>query len=630
MTSSIRYRILYNGERLPGWAEERVRAGVRDRFGLSNDRLALLFSGRWFTLKRNVDLATARRLQAVLEALGARAVIEPEPAPPTLAAQSTPSDAPLRASSPQAQSEAAAGQAPSTVAPAPTAPDSERPAQGMPLARPARAMPHVPPVAASVQPSPRHPVGQPYNGFDSRSGARAATDPAAASAEQTRDRDAHHHAHAGDARAGDAIADARANRPALDTSQACARDDEIPFDDGDGADGTHWAGAVDQGTDWLALLQSARAEGPTPRAEAAPAPEAVAALAPEELFDASYGPDAPHSAAWQPWGVASTSTADLPGGGRPTGDRGTGEREAPVDEERLLAAITAGKRLPPDSASAAGGGTGGTGEQGNGAGANPWHVDRDGDVGRAIARDVAAQGRFILRRGRRRLQQAIRWLGQRVSPRTRRALAITAPLTLAIAWLGTGGQLVQPAHDIRYLPERPTVECGEATTMAKACRATYALQIGNTGRKDQRGVEVVLNETLLERSIAEAPAAQARDAVGEDILARKRTRIIAEARRLQAQYLARYPEVEFPPPPHHFRVEAAGRLPPLPPGREEVVTVNLDAGERRRLLLHLHFDTADEILAWEEILKRVSAAEGEAQPGPPRHNLIATLVYALQ
>lgn len=70
---------------------------------------------------------------------------------------------------------------------------------------------------------------------------------------------------------------------------------------------------------------------------------------------------------------------------------------------------------------------------------------------------------------------------------------------LALAFLlllATGISLFgRPADEVLYTPEL------QATCVQEGCFATYRLQIGNSGRNEQRNIRVVLNSHILDETV---------------------------------------------------------------------------------------------------------------------------------
>lgn len=75
-----RFDIRFNGQVLEGRDPATVREKVRELLKLSPESADRLFSGRWATLKRKVDRATADRFLAAFKAAGAVCLAAPYPA----------------------------------------------------------------------------------------------------------------------------------------------------------------------------------------------------------------------------------------------------------------------------------------------------------------------------------------------------------------------------------------------------------------------------------------------------------------------------------------------------------------------------------------------------------------------
>lgn len=71
------YEIIFKGEVLPGAQVEVVRDNLARLFQADEQRLALLFSGRRWVLKSNLDSAEAQKYCATLERAGARISLAP-------------------------------------------------------------------------------------------------------------------------------------------------------------------------------------------------------------------------------------------------------------------------------------------------------------------------------------------------------------------------------------------------------------------------------------------------------------------------------------------------------------------------------------------------------------------------
>lgn len=71
------YEIVFNGEVLPGAQIEPVRDNLARLFQADEQRLALLFSGRRWVLKSNLDSAEAQKYRATLERAGALVSVLP-------------------------------------------------------------------------------------------------------------------------------------------------------------------------------------------------------------------------------------------------------------------------------------------------------------------------------------------------------------------------------------------------------------------------------------------------------------------------------------------------------------------------------------------------------------------------
>lgn len=71
------YEIVFNGEVLPGAQVELVRDNLARLFQADEQRLALLFSGRRWVLKSNLERAEAHKYRATLERAGAQVSVVP-------------------------------------------------------------------------------------------------------------------------------------------------------------------------------------------------------------------------------------------------------------------------------------------------------------------------------------------------------------------------------------------------------------------------------------------------------------------------------------------------------------------------------------------------------------------------
>ena len=69
---SERYRLVFRGELLEGQHSAVVKKKLGKALNLDGDRLAVLFSGKAVTLKKDADTATAARFQGLFKEAGAR------------------------------------------------------------------------------------------------------------------------------------------------------------------------------------------------------------------------------------------------------------------------------------------------------------------------------------------------------------------------------------------------------------------------------------------------------------------------------------------------------------------------------------------------------------------------------
>jgi uncharacterized Tic20 family protein len=93
--SEKRYHIEFNGNIIPGWDIDEVKANLARLLKANEEKLYQLFSGRRFIIKKNVDHQTAIKINNALKDAGADCIITPAQdgsvaTPPPLPAQSGP------------------------------------------------------------------------------------------------------------------------------------------------------------------------------------------------------------------------------------------------------------------------------------------------------------------------------------------------------------------------------------------------------------------------------------------------------------------------------------------------------------------------------------------------------------
>ena len=87
------YNVIFSGEILPGNDLEKVKEGVGRVFGVSGNKLDMMFSGKTITIKKSADRATADKYLQAMKKAGALAT-----------AKAMESDAPVAAEKPAAAS----------------------------------------------------------------------------------------------------------------------------------------------------------------------------------------------------------------------------------------------------------------------------------------------------------------------------------------------------------------------------------------------------------------------------------------------------------------------------------------------------------------------------------------------
>ena len=92
------YNLEFDGKIIPGWELDEVKSKMADLLKADEEKIALLFSGRRFYLKKNVDHPTAIKINNTLKDAGADCIMTPIPgsapaAPPPLPSQAQPNPA---------------------------------------------------------------------------------------------------------------------------------------------------------------------------------------------------------------------------------------------------------------------------------------------------------------------------------------------------------------------------------------------------------------------------------------------------------------------------------------------------------------------------------------------------------
>ena len=92
------YNLEFEGKIIPGWELDEVKSKMADLLKADEEKIALLFSGRRFYLKKNVDHPTAIKINNTLKDAGADCIMTPIPgsapaAPPPLPSQTQPNPA---------------------------------------------------------------------------------------------------------------------------------------------------------------------------------------------------------------------------------------------------------------------------------------------------------------------------------------------------------------------------------------------------------------------------------------------------------------------------------------------------------------------------------------------------------
>ena len=92
------YNLEFEGKIIPGWELDEVKSKMADLLKADEEKIALLFSGRRFYLKKNVDHPTAIKINNTLKDAGADCILTPIPgsapaSPPPLPSQAPPNPA---------------------------------------------------------------------------------------------------------------------------------------------------------------------------------------------------------------------------------------------------------------------------------------------------------------------------------------------------------------------------------------------------------------------------------------------------------------------------------------------------------------------------------------------------------
>ncbi len=101
------FSIIFRGDILPGHNLPEVKAKMAQLFKLNDAKLATVFSGKPVALKQNCDAATATKLKAALNKVGADVQVKSSTPPPASSAQSAAAAAPSKPASPAPQAQSA-------------------------------------------------------------------------------------------------------------------------------------------------------------------------------------------------------------------------------------------------------------------------------------------------------------------------------------------------------------------------------------------------------------------------------------------------------------------------------------------------------------------------------------------